>query len=126
MNCEVQKNKKSLDEIEKLKKDIEQMSKVNHVEVLRLFKQNRIQLNENQNGVFINMTELDDAIIDKLQQYVEYVSSQHKELSQQEKVKENFPNSYYLSQCNLSLPINHKISIKEVEKICSLIRKFFK
>ena len=95
MNCEVQKNKKSLDEIEKLKKDIEQMSKVNHVEVLRLFKQNRIQLNENQNGVFINMTELDDAIIDKLQQYVEYVSSQHKELSQQEKVKENFHKTFF-------------------------------
>ena len=82
MNCEVQK-KKSLDEIEKLKKDIEQMPKVNHVEVLRMFKQNKIQLNENQNGVFINMTELDDAIIEKLQQYVEYVISQHKELSEQ-------------------------------------------
>ena len=94
MNCEVQK-KKSLDEIEKLKKDIEQMPKVNHVEVLRMFKQNKIQLNENQNGVFINMTELDDAIIEKLQQYVEYVISQHKELSQQEKVKENFHKTFF-------------------------------
>lgn len=47
-------------------------------------------------------------------------------LNTHQKVKANFPNSYYLSQRNLSLPINHKISIKEVEKICSLIRKFFR
>lgn len=47
-------------------------------------------------------------------------------ISTNQKAKENFPNSYYLSKRNLSLPINHKISIKEAEKICRLIHKFFK
>ena len=95
MSCELQTKGKSVDEIEKLKKDIETMPKVNHVEVLRMFKDKKIQLNENQNGVFINMTELDDAVIDELQSYVEYVSNQHEELREQEKVKESFHKEFF-------------------------------
>ena len=92
----VQENKNvSLDKIENLKKDIEAMPKINHIEILRIFKQHKTQINENQNGVFINMSELSNEIIDELHKYVEYVNSQHKQLSQQEKVKETFSKRYF-------------------------------
>lgn len=96
MDCIVQENKDvSLDKIENLKKDIEAMPKINHIEILRIFKKHKTQINENQNGVFINMSELSNVIIDELHKYVGYVNSQQEKLSQQEKVKEKFTKRYF-------------------------------
>ena len=81
--------------IEKLKNDIEKMSKNNHIEVLRILKNNKTSINENKNGIFINMSELNSEIISELEKYVEYVLKQHKHLYQQEKVKEEFHNAYF-------------------------------
>ncbi len=40
--------------------------------------------------------------------------------------KENFPNAYYYSQHNISLPIYPQLKTKEISKICNLVNNFLK
>lgn len=88
-------------QIEVLKTQIEKMNKFNHVEILRILKNNKIPINENKNGVFINLTEVDGNVIEKLQQYVEYVIKQQRQLSNIEKQKDDYETKFF---GNTSIP----------------------
>ena len=82
-------------QIEVLKTQIEKMNKFNHVEILRILKNSKIPINEIKNGVFINLTEVDDNVIEKLQQYVEYVIKQQKQLNSIEKQKDDYETKFF-------------------------------
>ena len=75
---------------------IENMSKFNQVEILRILnKHKEVILNENKYGIHINLTELNDDIIEELSTYVNYVNTQELTLKQDEKQKEEFKNIYF-------------------------------
>jgi len=75
---------------------IEKMSKFHQVEVLRILnKHKEVILNENKYGIHINLTELNDDIIEELSTYVNYVNTQELTLKQDEKQKEEFKNIYF-------------------------------
>jgi hypothetical protein len=79
-----------------IRDQIEAMTKFNQVEVLRILKKHAsVTLNENKYGVHINMTELDDDIIDEVKMYINYVQTQEINLSSVEIQKENFKNIYF-------------------------------
>ena len=82
-------------QIEKLRNDIEKMTKTNHIEILRILKKGKTQINENKNGIFINMTELTNETLNEIQKYVEYVLNQHSHLYEQERQKENFQKIFF-------------------------------
>ena len=64
-----------------LKERIESMPKFHQIEILRLLKQfPTVYTNENNNGSFINLTELGEPVIKKLMDYSDYVSEQQKQL----------------------------------------------
>jgi hypothetical protein len=63
--------------LEILKKKIEKMTKVYHIEILKILKEDStIKLNENKSGVFINLSFLPKETIIKLYNYVDYVEKQ--------------------------------------------------
>tara|TARA_B100001059_G_scaffold131983_1_gene132154 strand:- start:7534 stop:7875 length:342 start_codon:yes stop_codon:yes gene_type:complete len=82
-------------QIEKLRNDIEKMAKTNHIEILRILKKGKTQINENKNGIFINMTELTNDALNEIQKYVEYVLNQHSHLDEQEEEKEKFHKTFF-------------------------------
>ena len=56
-----------MNNLKNLKEKIEKMSKYHQVEILRvLVEKHNIAINENNNGVFINLTELDYIVIEDL------------------------------------------------------------
>ena len=64
-------------EIIDIKERIELMNKHHQIEVLRILKQNsNVVLNENNNGVFVNLTDLDSNVIKKIEDYIRYVENQ--------------------------------------------------
>jgi CTP-dependent riboflavin kinase len=68
--------------LSQLKERIESMSKYNQIEVLRILKRyEKVTLNENKNGTFINLTEQSPEVINSLENYVNYVTEQQKQLS---------------------------------------------
>ena len=89
----------SIQELEKIRENIEEMSKFNQVEVLRLLKNyNGVTLNENKYGVHINLTELHGDVLLMLQNYIQYVNTQEINLNQIEKQKEEFKNNYFTKE----------------------------
>jgi len=79
-----------------IREKIESMPKFNQVEVLRILEQNKsVTLNENKNGIHINLSELSEDIIEKMKNYINYVNAQELNLNEMEKQKEEFKNIYF-------------------------------
>jgi hypothetical protein len=69
-------------ELQNLKENIEKMPKFHQIEILRILSSsNKVYLNENNNGTFINLTEQPEEIINELKKYVKYVNEQQLQLS---------------------------------------------
>lgn len=83
-----------LAELDKMKTRIEGMNKLHHIEILKILKKNpNVKLNENKNGVFVNLSFLPAELIDEVKSYVSYVGEQEKTIlnmeAQQEEYKKN-------------------------------------
>jgi|TARA_B110000285_G_scaffold230365_1_gene296835 signal-transduction protein with cAMP-binding, CBS, and nucleotidyltransferase domain len=81
--------------LQTLKGRIEKMPVYHQIEILRIFKESDILLNENNNGTFINLTELDNSIIDKLDKYISYVNEQETQLNEIENEKDRIQNTFF-------------------------------
>jgi hypothetical protein len=80
-----------------IRETIENMSKFNQIEVLRLLtKHKNVIINENKYGIHINLSELSDEIIDELLVYIGYVNTQEIELNNIEKQQESYKNIYFV------------------------------
>jgi hypothetical protein len=89
-------NTADVSELNQIRETIESMNKFNQIEILRILnKHSEVTLNENKNGVHINLTELSNEIIDELVLYSKYVSKQEITLHQVEQQKEAFKNIYF-------------------------------
>tara|TARA_Y100000389_G_C17089662_1_gene330710 strand:- start:274 stop:537 length:264 start_codon:yes stop_codon:yes gene_type:complete len=81
--------------IEKLKKTIEKLSKYHQVEIYSILKKSDIIFDENNNGSFINLSQLSKDIIQKLYDYTKYVEKQQKELLKDETEKNRLEETYF-------------------------------
>jgi len=78
-----------------IKERIEKLSKHHQLEALRILsKIQSIKMNENNNGVFINLTEQDDNVMKQLEDFLVYVDDQQKHLhnidDKQEQMEQEF------------------------------------
>jgi hypothetical protein len=79
-----------------LKDKIEQMSKSRHVELARiLIHEYKIQYDENQNGIFVNMSELTPSIINKMIEFTRYIEQQETDFLQIETEKNGLKDTYF-------------------------------
>ncbi len=92
-----QVNNYSVSELNYLRESIENMNKFNQTEVLRILSKYKkeVTLNENKYGVHINLSEINDQILDELDMYIKYVNTQESTLIQGEKQKEDYRNTYF-------------------------------
>ena len=77
-------------------KKIEAMPQFNQIEILKIIsKHKEIILNENKNGIHINLTEISSVVIDELCDYINYINAQEMNLNIVEAQKEEFKNTYF-------------------------------
>ena len=77
-------------ELNTIKEEIDKMVKINQVEILRILKKNsKINLNENNYGVHVNLSDLPYSTIEELKNYINYVNTQETNLINIEKQKNN-------------------------------------
>tara|TARA_Y100000992_G_C21270005_1_gene496147 strand:- start:2020 stop:2343 length:324 start_codon:yes stop_codon:yes gene_type:complete len=83
--------------LEYIRQQVELMSKHNQVEVLRILNSSsdNVTLNENSYGVFINLSDLSDDLLDKLNDYIEYWKKQEHNLKNIEKKKQAYKTIYF-------------------------------
>lgn len=82
-------------EIQQLKERIENLTKYHQIEILRILTVKNATINENNNGSFINLTELDSNIINSLHEYIKYVDAQEDSLKEIETEKERLENIFF-------------------------------
>ena len=78
-----------------IKNKIESMNKLQQGEVFKIFLINEVDYNENNNGIFINLTNVSKNVLKELKKYITYVESQNNFLQEQEKQKEIYLNNYF-------------------------------
>ena len=90
------KNNFEIQELIKIKEKIESMSKKHQIDVLKILNDDEyVTLNENNNGVFINLNKLDINILNKLLEFINYVSKQEKTLNSVETIKQDIEKTYF-------------------------------
>tara|TARA_B100001063_G_C16615916_1_gene478165 strand:- start:92 stop:436 length:345 start_codon:yes stop_codon:yes gene_type:complete len=87
----------NLDELESIRCKIEKMQTFHQIEVLKIFNEHKeeIVLNENSNGVFINLTDLSINILNKLIDYIEYYNQQEKSINYFEDKQYEFKSTFF-------------------------------
>lgn len=91
----------SVSELEYIRESIESMNKFNQVEALRiLHKHKDVILNENKYGIHINLSELQNEVLQELNEFIQYVNTQEKSLQDVEKQKESYKNTYFSNNEN--------------------------
>jgi hypothetical protein len=79
-----------------LKQQVEDLDKFHQIEVLKILNSDETcTLNENNNGIFINLTNLNDITINKIKKYLEYVKTQETQLTEIETKKELLTNRFF-------------------------------
>ena len=79
-----------------LKEKIETLTQFHQIEILKILKQeDTCTLNENANGIFINLTNISPAIITKLTNYLDYVQEQESQLNEIEQQKDSLSNTFF-------------------------------
>jgi hypothetical protein len=79
-----------------LKENIEKLTKFHQIEILKIIKSDEsITINENNNGIFINLTNVSNDIIDNITNYLKYVDTQEKHLNDVEDEKEKISNIFF-------------------------------
>ena len=81
--------------LRELKETIESMSNHHQIEVLRILHDKNTSLNENQNGTFVNLTLLNEEVINALKEYADYVKDQQQTLAVIEARKKQIQNKYF-------------------------------
>ena len=82
--------------INNIREQIENMTKFNQIEILRILTKNNVTINENKYGIHINLSELDSNVLKELYNYVKYVNTQESYLNSAEREKEQYKNTFFL------------------------------
>jgi len=78
-----------------LKEGIEHMPIVHQIEILRILHTKHTQINENKNGVFVNISKLNNELLQELYDYMTYVIKQEKQLNEVEEHKQSLTKEFF-------------------------------
>ena len=78
-----------------LKDGIENMPVIHQIEILRILHNKQTQINENKNGVFVNISKINDTTLRELEDYMKYVIQQEKQLNEIEQQKQYLSKEYF-------------------------------
>jgi hypothetical protein len=80
----------NVNDVKKLRDTIQEMDAIHQVNILKIIKKNTVDFTENNNGIFINMSLLDDSTIAEMTKFVRYVNLQEKQLDCVEDIKAQY------------------------------------
>ena len=81
-NASIKKKKKLLESVKNL-------SNIEYNEIFNIIQENNCQYSGNNNGIFINLQNVSDEIIDKIFNFLEFIKKKKEELNEKDVVLEN-------------------------------------
>ena len=79
-----------MNKIKRLKDDIEALNPRQHIVIGKLLYDANINMFENKNGVFINLTEVNDSVIDSIHKKLNEIQEQEKHFIAMENKKQEY------------------------------------
>ena len=55
-------------------------NKKHYIQIYTIIKENNVNYSQNINGIFINLSNIEDTILDKIVEYLNYVESRNTEI----------------------------------------------
>ena len=87
---------KNIEQLNVLKENIEHLEKIRQIEILKIIHKNQSSIvNENKNGIYINMSSLSNETLEELKNYMKYIYSQEEDLSINENIMETFLKTFF-------------------------------
>jgi hypothetical protein len=80
-----------------MKDRIEALNQHHQIQILKIMAQCNVGMTENKNGSFINLTNVEDAVISKINEYLSYVDEQESQLNQVENQKTELTKQFFKS-----------------------------
>ena len=78
-----------------LKDQIEKLEKFHQIQILEILVENKVSFTENRNGIFVNFIKINKNVIQKIREYLIYVSNQNITLQDTEQLKEKLKYNYF-------------------------------
>tara|TARA_B100001093_G_C26634268_1_gene930264 strand:- start:266 stop:580 length:315 start_codon:yes stop_codon:yes gene_type:complete len=100
-----------IEQLNKIKETLEIMTISQQIEVLKIFINNDIEISENNNGSFINLSNLSPVIINKLEEYIIFVSNQNENLIKIESEKRDIKEKFFENKIKTNKDIEYNEQI---------------
>ena len=82
-----------------LKDKLEKMNKSQQIELARmLIHEYRVTYDENQNGIFINMSELPPSILEKIRSFLKYIELQEENITNVEREMNGLKDTFFKTE----------------------------
>ena len=81
--------------LEKIRKSIESMEKINQIEFAKILLNNNVKLTENNNGIFVNLNILDNNTINQFISQLDFINNQNNLLNIDENKKSDLENIFF-------------------------------
>ncbi len=82
-------------DLKQIKERVEALNQHHQIQILKIMTQHNVDLTENKNGSFINLTNVDDVIISKITDYLSYVEQQEMQLKEIENQKTELTKQFF-------------------------------
>jgi len=82
-------------DLSKLARSIEMLENFHHIEISKILKLNNVYLNENSNGIFVNLNKISYKTYQEISNYIDFVKKQENEINKDEKLKRNLQTTYF-------------------------------
>ena len=79
----------------KLCKIIESLENSHHIEIAKILKTNNVYLNENSNGIFVNLNKISVEVYKTICNYIDFIKKQESDINKDEKLKRNLQTIYF-------------------------------
>tara|TARA_Y100000389_G_scaffold202854_1_gene249489 strand:- start:987 stop:1286 length:300 start_codon:yes stop_codon:yes gene_type:complete len=81
---------KQVERLQNLKDTIEGLNETYHKQLFNIFHKNNIKYSENRNGIFINISNLNENVVQELEKHIQYIKKQEKQLLDVENKKKKY------------------------------------
>jgi DNA-binding transcriptional regulator WhiA len=79
----------------KLCKIIDSLESSHHIEIAKILKTSNVYLNENSNGIFVNLNKISSTVYKTICNYIEFIKKQENDINKDEKLKRTLQTIYF-------------------------------
>ena len=94
-----------------LKDNIEDLDKSYQIQIAKLLYDNNVILNENKNGIFVNLSEIRGDLLEKINELLSYINKQESIIDSIEIIKQGYKDNYFNNNKDNNNKDNNKDNI---------------